>query len=76
VLLRTMRQCRTWCGFLRDYPCHDICASVAIAPCVAELTRSTPVLKLQARANAHLAVVGNTLWLLGGLVEVREVCYV
>jgi len=27
---------------------------------------------LQARANAHLAVVGNTLWLLGGLVEVRD----
>ena len=24
----------------------------------------------KARANAHLAVVGNTLWLLGGLVEV------
>ena len=26
----------------------------------------------KARANAHLAVVGNTLWLLGGLVEVRD----
>ena len=25
----------------------------------------------KARANAHLAVVGNTLWLMGGLVEVR-----
>lgn len=25
----------------------------------------------KARANANLAVVGNTLWLMGGIVEVR-----